>query len=244
MEGSCVRTLEAVIFFSTGDLGDIVASLPAVKALGGGEYKIGHRDGGQRESMWGERYESIKPLLEQQYYINSVSWTDDFRGITHDFSSFRSRYSVHRSLSKQQAEFVGATIDDTKPWLKVTPSYHNRTVIARSSRYHNPIFPWRKIMDSIEEPLFVGLSHEHREFESYFGVIEYFPTKNLLELAQVIAGAKQVFSNQTCAWWLSAGLGIPTIQETFLSDQNSIVERPNMKYTRTIGEVNELLESL
>jgi hypothetical protein len=231
-------------FFSSGDLGDIVASLPAVKALGGGDYRIGFKIDGQRESLRGDRFESIKPLLESQHYINSVAWTDDFRGVTHDFSGFRARYQLHRSLADQQAEFVGVKIDATKPWLHVTPSYHNRTVIARSSRYHNPIFPWRRIMDSVTDCLFAGLVQEHREFEAYFGQIDYQPTKNLLELAQVIAGAKQVISNQTCQWWIAAGLGVPTIQESYLADLNSVIERPNLRYSRTIQEVNQLIDSL
>lgn len=232
-----------MIFAHSGDLGDIIAALPSVKALGGGDLRIGFKPGGQRESMFGQRFDAIKPLLEQQHYVNSVVWSDDFRNTT-DFSQFRTRYRVHHSLAKLQADFVGAKIDATKPWLKVIPSYHNRTVIARTNRYHNSIFPWRRIMDAVTNPIFVGLPVEHRAFESYFGTIEYQPTSNLLELAQVIAGAKQVVSNQTCAWWIAAGLGIPTIQESFLNDLNSVIERPNLKYTRDIKEVNELIDSL
>ena len=233
------------VVFHTGDIGDIIASLASCKALGSCKYKIGFRENGQRETMHGERFESIKPLLEAQYYINSVEWDYQIAGITHDFSTFRSHYQVHENLALQQAKHVGITVNIKEPWLKVEPIYHNRTVIARSSRYHNPIFPWRRLLDSLEdEPLFVGLVTEHKAFESYFGEIEYQKTENILELAKVIAGAKQLISNQTCAWCLGASLGLPTIQETFLSDMNSVIDRPNLKYSRSIEEVNRLIDSL
>lgn len=229
-------------YFSTGDLGDIVASLSAVRALGGGEYVIGfHEWTGQRESMRGERFEAIKPLLEAQPYITKVEWSDHETDITHDFSTFRTHYRLHESLAHQQARHIGVEID-LNPWLSVDASKHDRVVIARSLRYRNGLFPWRKLLERFTDRIFVGLPVEHREFESSFGEIEYVPTPNLLDLAKIISGAKLLISNQTAAWWIGAGLGIRTIQETYLKDTNSIIERPNLSYSRTISEINELLK--
>lgn len=229
-------------YFSTGDLGDVIASLPAVRALGGGEYIIGfHEWTGQRESMRGPRFEAIKPLLESQPYIHSVQWSDHPRNITHDFSSFRSAYSLHGNLAEQQARHVGAQIK-LHPWLQVETKVNNKIVMARSLRYRNGLFPWRKLVERYKNKIFVGLPIEHREFENCFGEIEFVPTSDLLELAKIIADCKCLISNQTAAWWIGAGLGVPVVQETYLKDMNSIIERPNLTYSRTISEINELLK--
>lgn len=70
------------VFYHTGDMGDIIASLPTVEKLGGGIFVIGPRrsdapGGLTREDMKGERFQAIKFLLESQPYIHRVEWTDE-----------------------------------------------------------------------------------------------------------------------------------------------------------------------
>ncbi|MEN6293824.1 MAG: hypothetical protein ABFD07_17640, partial [Methanobacterium sp.] len=56
--------------------------------------------------------------------------------------------------------------------------------------------------------VFVGSESEHKEFESLFDVkIDYYKTKNLLELAQVIQGCEQFIGNQSVALSIAIGLG-------------------------------------
>lgn len=195
--------------------------------------------------MYGARFDAIRPLLEAQPYIKSCEWTWNSMAIKYDFSTFREQYQLHGNLAEQQARHVGVKIDLGSPWLSVSsPIPHGVAVIARSPRYHNPIFPWRRILSAFPERIFVGLPMEHKAFESSFGSIPFYPTKDLLELARVLAGARQVISNQTCAFWISVGLGQATIQETMSRDMNSIVERSNCRYTRDVSEVNSLIASL
>lgn len=70
--------------------------------------------------------------------------------------------------------------------------------------------------------------------------IEYVQTKTLLHLAEIIAGASLVISNQTCSWWIAAGLGVPIIQESWAHDSNSVIERPDCKYSRNEEEIRAL----
>lgn len=117
--------------------------------------------------------------------------------------------------------------------------------MARSSRYHNPYFPIFKLLERFPDLLFVGLPEEHKAFQQMFSPrkpIQYRPTKDLLELAGLIAGCKCLLSNQTAAWWIGAGLGVPLIQETWPGGPNSIIERKNAKYTEARPyELDELL---
>jgi hypothetical protein len=191
----------------------------------------------------GSRFDSIKPLLEAQSYISEVTWTDSFPAPSWlDFSNFRNRYQPNVNLAIQQAEVVNVKIS-LEPWLTIpNVIQHNRPVIARSNRYYNSMFPWRSLLSKFINPKFVGHTLEHRLFTASYLPVEYQETKDILALAQVIAGASVLISNQTCAWWIGAGAGIPVIQESYLNDLNSVINRPNLLYSRSAREINELLD--
>ena len=111
------------------------------------------------------------------------------------------------------------TIKGDTPWLKVKPSAvsKGRIVINRTGRYRNDCFPWAKVVDHYKHlPLFVGLEHEWREFCGHFGYVDYLPTQNLMQVAQLIAGSELFIGNQSCANAIAEGLKHPRIQETSL----------------------------
>ena len=56
--------------------------------------------------------------------------------------------------------------------------------------------------------VFVGSPQEHLDFQHEFHVqIDYLPTSNLLELAQIIQGAEMIFANQSCALAIAIAMG-------------------------------------
>jgi hypothetical protein len=56
-EAARAKLMAGNVFFHTGDLGDIIAALPAIRALGGGYLILGNRHGrGGRELMSPERF--------------------------------------------------------------------------------------------------------------------------------------------------------------------------------------------
>lgn len=221
-----------LVFGHAGDLGDCIASLPTVRAMGGGAYVCFHRDKGCRESLQGARFESLKSLLEIQPYIDGVFWTEAPDLTVRDFSTFRGSYRNGVNLAQQHAWHLGVAISET-PWLVATPSLKTkgRTVLSRSRRYHNERFPWDKILQRHKDPLFVGLPDEYLAFQTKWGKpIEHHTASNLLELASLIAGCSLFIGNQSCPFWIACGLGVPLIQESWEIDPNSIIERANAKY--------------
>lgn len=224
-------------FAHSGDSGDILASLPAVRDLGGGEYVVTGGSNGQRASMEGERFDALRPLLEAQPYIEAVRWESDTGGAySHDFREFRRTRNRHDNLALQQAWTVGIEVELTAPWLTVPDHQgHGRVVIARSQRYHNYFFPWRDLLRLYPDAVFVGLEAEHWFFENKWAKqkVEYRKHKDLLSLARFIAGASLFIGNQSCPFWIAAGLGVPLIQESWESDLNSVVRRDNALYTMT-----------
>ncbi len=218
------------VFFHTGDLGDVIASLPAVRAIGGGHYRIGPRILMQRECMRGARFESIKPLLDVQPYVLSCEWSEKPEG--YDFSTFRHDLRVGESLAHWQARHLGVEIS-TAPWLlaPVDARYADRIVIARSERHHGRYRMWQKVVSRNKDALFVGLPAEHRALQNTTQAkIEFAPTRDLLELASIIAGCRLFIGNQSCPWWIAFGLGVPTIQEVFPDAPNSRIERDGARY--------------
>lgn len=218
-------------FYHSGDLGDIIASLPSVRSLGGGDYLIG--PGPCRESMRGTRFEILRPLLLAQPYIRSVQWQEGPSGATHDFSGFRHDMIEGENLADWQARHLGVTIS-LEPWLtaNASPKSAGRVVVANSNRHRNSLFPWTKLLRvKYPDSLFVGLAEEHAAFQYRSGCrLEFLRTENLLELAEVIAGSKLFISNQSCPFWIAAGLGVNLIQEVWPAGQNSIVKTANAQY--------------
>lgn len=246
----------AAVFYSSGDIGDIIASLPAIRALGGGHLLIGNGTDGQRESMAGARFDAIKPLLEAQPYIKSVEWSNDKSPVTHDFSGFRkNRGEDGESLADWQWRHIGLKGNaDTSPWLSVPKyvpkwslSWMRAPVFSRSLRYHNTLFPWSdilKLMGHARCAYFIGLEIEFHAFEKAFGEVHHVHTETLLEVAQIIAECPVFIGNQSAPFWIAAGLGVNIVQETRPYDQNSIVPRSNIIYSRTDYETSKVMEKL
>lgn len=221
-------------FVHSGCIGDAIAALPAIRQLGGGDLVMTQK--GNPRILRGERYESVRPLLESAHYINSVTWEENPADIDYDFTDFRNIYKQNRCIADIQAEWVGVTNLDTSPWLSVPPDPRgvNRVIVARSARYQNESFHWRQFVRTHRDKLlFVGTPDEHQAFSQMMGAnyaIEYIPTANMLELAGLIAGAGCFCGNQSSPFWVAIGLGVKVIQETALLNPDSIVHRPNARY--------------
>lgn len=225
------------VYLHLGDLGDVIAALPTIKALGRGKLVICPPSGAKnqgRESLRGTRFNAISPLLEAQPYLSGVEWSDEVpANVTHDFSKFRQGYIPGESLADWQARHMRVKIDTSEPWLTARRSGQSigRTIIARSVRYHNDGFPWFAVLGKFRDIMFVGLKEEYEAFQRQHGAnVEFRPTKDLLELAELINGASQFVGNQSCPFWIAAGLGVPIIQEGWAHSPNSQIHRKNTKY--------------
>jgi hypothetical protein len=224
------------VYRHLGDLGDVLAALPAIRQLGGGHLILGNRNGlGAREPMTRVRFDAISPLLEVQDYISGVSLEDDATRQSHDFADFRCKPPApNYNLASWQGSYFGLDHLDLNPWLFAhpAPESEGRAVFARSLRYHGANFPWRQMVERWPGALFVGLPEEHAAFCSAFGQVQHRPTSNLLEVAELIAGSEILISNQTCAFWIGCGLGHALVQELDRDqvNRNSVIQGSNAEY--------------
>jgi hypothetical protein len=226
------------VFRHPGDLGDIIAALPIIRQLGGGDLVISNHANPAWRPMEGARYKSLLPLLLTCPYLSSVSFDRDGRDrATHDLGDFRREfYKPTQTLTRSQADSIGVADVDVSPWLGAgivaSEESAGRIVVNRTERYGNDMFPFYPLAKKhARRMLFVGLPEEHAIFEKRLEVrVEYRPTSNFLEVAELIAGSALFIGNQSSACWIAMALGHALVQETNATIQDSIVPRPNAQF--------------
>jgi hypothetical protein len=197
-------------FFHSGATGDIIFSLPTIKAMGGGNLYITNFDK--------QRSESIKKLIEVQPYINEVIVTDgDVGGI--DLNKFRQHAGHHVNLVK--AHFRGQELPVDESWINgwltlpkkdITKAFGEYCIINRTTNYEDWGFDWsREVMylESLAKKVyFIGYEQECKLFNETFRTnVEYLEC-DFLEGAYLIQNAKQ-FTGCYSAWsTIAMGLGI------------------------------------
>lgn len=213
-----------MIFRSSGDAGDCIQNLAVIRALGGKhKYCLVNRSWTKPMSITAP---FLQPLIESQPYISSCEVSEEEPEV--DFSLFRHGrnyrfHSAEYSLAEAHAryyKFIKGERPDIKwnePWLEnIKPDKRSkgRVVIARSERYNNSAFQWRKIVEHYGDLLlFIGTEKERNKFCQFYGNIEYAPTKDLLEAAELIAGSALFIGNQSSPYNVAEGLRVPRILE-------------------------------
>lgn len=205
-------------FGHSGDLGDIIYALPLIQSQGGGYLWLFDRPFTKKIST---RFDLIAPLLMEQPYIKATALSNG-KDVQYDLSPFRSHYRPDNTLLSAHCAYArqkwGMTpVRGEKAWLTAKPDSRSkgRVVIARSPRYNTGYFPWKRIVEHYGDAcLFIGLKEEHATFTSKFGAVECLPTKDLLEVSQVIAGSDLFVGNQSSPYALAEGLKHPRILES------------------------------
>lgn len=228
-------------FRHAGDRGDILASLPAIRALGGGVLLI-EAANYTREKLTPDNWLGIDKLLREQPYIADVQpWIgqrvnfnlNDFRARL--FQAVRKSHYNDKNLADWQLEQYGIPLSakDTQ-WLTVAePIKAARVVFSRSGPgrramnvYQNPLFPWHHVWAKYgKEAVFVGTEQEHRVFSGACGDVPHYRTADLHEAARVIAGAELWVGNQSAPFWIAAGLFKRIVLEVWTGGPNSCLSR-------------------
>lgn len=226
-----------------GDIGDIVILLSILKQLDGGPHTLllepsngtKARKGAAADTMLA----AIKPLAEAQPYIKEMRMIEDGESVDWASAGFRRADYQHGNTLFDahlnhliRTKDMGAGFNALSKWLEVPQvKKHDRIVIARSGRHRNLSFPWAEVVHKYSHRLlFVGLRHEWREFIGHFGYVDYAPTENMLQVAQVIAGTELFIGNQSSPNAIAEGLKVNMIQEVSLHAPDCIYRRDNAQH--------------
>lgn len=163
-----------------------------------------------------QRYESVKPLLEAQSYINSVSWLAEKPPVI-DLDKFRDFAGHHKNLV--EAHFLGQGLTPNNwrdGWLTVddvtlVPGV-KYSVINRTTNYADPNCDWKKEVDYLltisDVVYFIGYPDEYTLFQSQFNTPAKFYSCDFLEAAQLIKKAQMFTGCYSAMSTIAMGLGI------------------------------------
>jgi hypothetical protein len=248
-----------MIYKHSGTFGDLIYSLSVVKKLGKGAFAIALNNIETCVAQYGYKpdevdvmhkgrftvadFNLLEPLLKRQSYISEVvPWKgihdidlDQFRGVL--FRGFEGNYveAFHKTFN---LPFTAAVYNET--WLEADPVRIAPIVINRTFRYRCPngITSWKNLLEQAsitQNGIFVGSDEEHEDFEKSTGFrVNYYPVKDLKELADVIAGAELFMGNQSAAYSIAMALGKSSVLETIkikpLANNECYFPRDNCQY--------------
>lgn len=234
-----------MIVSTEGDLGDSTYVLGILSELPGGPHTLLLKPSGMTKYRGSDgsfaKFDTIfSPLARSQPYIaecrpiepgESVDWRSElFRSVPYRGTTLLNAHLCHLISTCK----VGHGITGLNKWLfgiKPSKESEGRIVINRTARYRNWTFPWSAVVNKYKHRLmFVGLEHEWREFCGHFGYVDFRPTENLLQVAQLIAGSLLFIGNQSCANAVAEGLKHRLIQETDLQFPDCLFKRDNAQH--------------
>lgn len=224
-------------FKHSGDLGDIIYSLPTIRALGGGVLYLDPEGGASdpyvraqsidgRTRLNKETIASLAPLLEAQPYIEEVKLLEKDSKIDYNLDEFRKRFVDPNRRSKtcnladlHLEQFKLPESEVLKPWLHLDgeTKLHKDIIIARSPRVQGGFATLNAKKHHLKQfAIFVGMPKEHEFFEWTFGIkIDYHKTETIDELFKVIKGAKTFIGNSSFPLSLAIAMGHPEIYQEY-----------------------------
>lgn len=244
----------------SGDSGDVVYAMGAYKQLGGGmlfltpsnkfPYPMDSRwtrTGG--EASW---VDNLAPLIEEQPYMLKCRYTHGHpASTTHDLNRFRLPWKNRTakdfdSILKLHCDAFNVPIP-TEPWLTVPDPIvveGRPIVVNRTPRYQNDSFPWDKLCAKYgDKMVFVGTPQEASVFQGFAPEkqVPHYPTKDALEMARVVAGAKLCIMNQSLPLAIAHGLYKRVITECWSANSNCEIHRAGATYVHEIKDMESVL---
>lgn len=224
---------------TSGGLGDIIYSIPVMHKLGVHTLYV-------KESYYYPPYGNLYSAITSLLHVNGINalptagsypphkYDPNIKfDIDFDFArKQRNRRNNHIILSYLNTWHLDKT-NWNKPWLKVIGEHDLRTpytVIHRTNRWRKDSrVKWKKILEGIENPVFVGFWNEYHEFISEYPVkpVIYYPTQDILDLACVIRDAKALYCNQSVSLTIAQGLGKEYYLEKNPKSTNTIMNTEN-----------------
>jgi len=248
-----MNSKKIITFKHSGHAGDLIYSLASVKYLCEKENALanfyininaktdikGHPSGNVMIPQG--MYDFLYPLIVNQKYINNVEVYRN-QGIDYDLDLFRTQQppinlSAGNIATWYSLVYHELTPDLSNPWLSVDPLVTSKVVLARTERYLNPLTHPQGYVKG----LFVGTDREWAIIDQTPHELERKKLSTALEMAQLIAGAKYVVSNQTLFFAIAEGLKARRVLEQYWYAPNVIPQGGEWYIYNTNDQLKNIL---
>lgn len=226
-----VVNFESGTFKHSGARGDIIYSLPTIKALGGGKLFL-LRDSGaymgrplsEQEMTW------MKELLIGQCGITEVLEADG-KSVQYNLDRFRlNGKCIDDNLAEVHLDSFGMKENLSLPWLdrnRFQPKTVAKIIINRSGRYAGP-FRWQELKGWEKEAAFIGFPEEHDAFQKTTGIkILIYTPESYVDICRVLLGSSLFIGNQSFVYSLAEALKVNRVQEACLVCPNCLPQSNN-----------------
>lgn len=223
----------------SGNAGDVIYSLPAVRALGIRHLFLNiYRDPNPLRHLTEENARALVPLLLAQDYVDRVTLVSagvpldsvDPECIDVDYvlDRFRTQDALHIHLVHAHALAVRAEIDATSPFLRVPEGAPEaaEVVLALTPRYRTLTDEFlRDLMLYFDDILILAIPEEWRSVAGIPGRIR--KCADYLEMARLIRQARVFIGNPGLASAIAEGLKAPRIVDLPLEPVNAFPLGPD-----------------
>lgn len=191
-------------FRHSGSLGDIIFSLPAVMALGGGTYFL-------RDDM----ARSLKRLLEIQPYlkievVNDTEWKA--LKVSHDLDKFRGTSELH-VVDMHLKAFDLDFSNRKNQYLFNVPAKRAAKIVINdtgSQRFPGNTIDWDLLKPYEKDCIFLGNDHDYNLFLKDRNLkVARCEVDDLFEFAQVINGSDLLVCNMSVGQTMAEGMKKP-----------------------------------
>lgn len=218
----------AKTFYHSGDIGDFIYALHAVKLLGGGDVFVGDTPTypklPPRIGITKPIFESLRELVKGQPYVKRFCYTSFVPFVTHNFDDARKFMTGELKVAPPpgfsephllQIQCAAVGVKPTwEPWLYASYIRVADVVFCRTPRQTSWRFNWGDAVAKYgDRACFIGLPEEYEDFRRQFGHVRYYRTPSLHHAAAVMNAAKLVIVNSTAILAIALGLGCRVIQE-------------------------------
>ena len=224
-----VKSKGEISFLHYGHLGDIINSLPVIKEISKKKQcslyiqknKLIPRHVVSKDHPFGSVYLTEKsilkmlPLLRQQEYLKNVEIYSNQK-IDIDLNFFR-ELPINFNIDSVRWYFhlTGNFPDLSKKYLEVNnhEKFKDYIVVMRSLRRQNKFINY-SFLSSYKNIVFIGLKNEFDDLKTKINNLEYFDSRDFLELAMIIKNSKLFIGNLSFGYALAEALKVPRLLES------------------------------
>jgi hypothetical protein len=217
---------ESQSFKHSGARGDIIYSLPTIRAMGGGKLYLVRESGtylGVAMSL--QELNWMREMLVGQCGITAV---EEWKGqaVQYNLDRFRSFNTlVAQNLQEAHLVVFGATADLSLPWLdkaRFVPKHVADIVVSRSNRYDGPL-RWHELKGFEARAVFLGFEDEWKIFKAMTGLeIALYQPESYADVCSVLLGSKLFIGNQSFVYALAEALKVNRVQQASLVCPNCL----------------------